>query len=275
MRTGLRQLENNRAPFDLDGRSGRRGHLRAARRPAHRVSPAAPAGRFGRDQYTGDRVAVLAGAPDPAGGGTGLGSGHPAVQREFPTLVGRRRSDRPHRTWRCGRPRSTAPGSCWSTRCTRPHRSRRWSRHRTCRPHADSSTRCTCGWRRSPSSPTSGTAVESARRRHTCRGAPHRAEQIDRDSAWKAKRAALESCVPRRAVRRPGDRLPGVPAREGRSLDDFATWCALAEHYGGDWHQWPEELQHPRSEAVGGIRRRARARGGLPPLACSGWSTSS
>ena len=23
-----------------------------------------------------------------------------------------------------------------------------------------------------------------------------------------------------------------------RSLDDFATWCALAEVYGSDWHAW-------------------------------------
>ena len=38
--------------------------------------------------------------------------------------------------------------------------------------------------------------------------------------------------------------------RQGRSLDDFATWCALAEKHGADWHDWPEELRHPESAAV-------------------------
>lgn len=77
-----------------------------------------------------------------------------------------------------------------------------------------------------------------------------RSEQIDRDRAWKVKREALESIylVELSAGREIG--YQGFRDREGRSLDDFATWCALAEHYGGDWHQWPEELQHPRSEAV-------------------------
>ncbi|MCH9666305.1 MAG: 4-alpha-glucanotransferase [Actinomycetia bacterium] len=77
-----------------------------------------------------------------------------------------------------------------------------------------------------------------------------RSEQIDRDRAWKTKRASLESVY---LIELSAGREVGYQAfldREGRSLEDFATWCALAEHYGGDWHQWPEELQHPRSEAV-------------------------
>ena len=41
--------------------------------------------------------------------------------------------------------------------------------------------------------------------------------------------------------------------REGRALDDFATWCALAEKYGGDWHRWPESLQHPAQSTVSPI----------------------
>jgi 4-alpha-glucanotransferase len=73
---------------------------------------------------------------------------------------------------------------------------------------------------------------------------------IDRDAAWKAKRAALESVY---LVGRSAGRELAYDAyreREGRSLDDFATWCALAQEYGNDWHQWPEELQHPASPAV-------------------------
>jgi 4-alpha-glucanotransferase len=77
-----------------------------------------------------------------------------------------------------------------------------------------------------------------------------RSELIDRDAAWKAKRAALESVylVDRSAGRELA--YDAYRAREGRSLDDFAIWCALAEKYGADWHQWPETLQHPGNPAV-------------------------
>ncbi|MDT5243089.1 MAG: 4-alpha-glucanotransferase, partial [Mycobacterium sp.] len=77
-----------------------------------------------------------------------------------------------------------------------------------------------------------------------------RAKRIDRDTAWKAKRSALESVY--LAERSAGREFAytAYREREGHSLDDFATWCALAEEYGGDWHQWPEEMQHPSSPAV-------------------------
>ena len=76
------------------------------------------------------------------------------------------------------------------------------------------------------------------------------AELIDRDKAWKVKRAALKSVY--QAKRSVGRTLAyaAYREREGRSLDDFATWCALAEKYGSDWHHWPEELQHPSNAAV-------------------------
>jgi 4-alpha-glucanotransferase len=77
-----------------------------------------------------------------------------------------------------------------------------------------------------------------------------RVDSVDRDAAWKAKRSALESVylVERSAGRELA--YAGFRAREGRSLADFATWCALAEEFGSDWHQWPEDLQHPGSPAV-------------------------
>ena len=77
-----------------------------------------------------------------------------------------------------------------------------------------------------------------------------RAKRIDRDAAWKAKRSALKSVYI--AERSAGRELAyaAYRAREGHSLDDFATWCALAEEYGGDWHEWPEDLQHPENTAV-------------------------
>src|SRR5258707_5179872 len=77
-----------------------------------------------------------------------------------------------------------------------------------------------------------------------------RAKRIDRDAAWKAKRSALE--IVYLAERSAGRTLAytAYRGREGHSLDDFAIWCALAEQYGGDWHEWAEDLQHPSSKAV-------------------------
>ena len=73
---------------------------------------------------------------------------------------------------------------------------------------------------------------------------------IDRDAAWKAKRAALKLVyrVPRTAGRELA--YEAYCDREGVALDDFATWCALAEKYGADWHQWPEPVRHPDADGV-------------------------
>ena len=89
-------------------------------------------------------------------------------------------------------------------------------------------------------------------RRARAEAAAHadRSELIDRDAAWKAKRAALQSVY---LVQRSAGRelaYDAYRAREGPSLDDFAIWCALAQKYGADWHQWPEALQHPANPAV-------------------------
>ena len=73
---------------------------------------------------------------------------------------------------------------------------------------------------------------------------------IDRDGAWAAKREALELvyAVPRTAGRDLA--FAAYRAREGSALDDFATWCALAEKHGSDWHKWPESVQHPGAAGV-------------------------
>jgi 4-alpha-glucanotransferase len=75
-------------------------------------------------------------------------------------------------------------------------------------------------------------------------------DAIDRDTARAAKRAALELVyrVPRTAGRELA--YAAFCDREGAALDDFATWCALAEKYGSDWHQWAESLQHPGAGGV-------------------------
>lgn len=77
-----------------------------------------------------------------------------------------------------------------------------------------------------------------------------RLDAIDRDSSWAAKRVALKLLheQPRSAGRELS--YAAFRGREGRALDDFATWCALAEKYGDDWHAWPESLQHPDASGV-------------------------
>jgi 4-alpha-glucanotransferase len=75
-------------------------------------------------------------------------------------------------------------------------------------------------------------------------------DAIDRDSAWAAKRAALELLhqVPRSAGRELA--YAAFREREGGALDDFAAWCVLADKYGGDWHRWPHSVQHPSADGV-------------------------
>ncbi|MDT4915396.1 MAG: 4-alpha-glucanotransferase [Pseudonocardiales bacterium] len=75
-------------------------------------------------------------------------------------------------------------------------------------------------------------------------------EVIDRNVAWPAKAAALE-LVHRQGLA-PGRALAyrAFRRREGRSLEDFATWCALTEVHGPDWHDWPAALRHPRTPEV-------------------------
>ncbi|MFJ6723525.1 4-alpha-glucanotransferase [Streptomyces sp. NPDC091281] len=80
---------------------------------------------------------------------------------------------------------------------------------------------------------------------------------IDRDAVWELKREALElvAAVPLGPGRRAA--YCDFLAREGRSLEDHATWYALAEVHGPDWHTWPEPLRDPRSAGT------ARARSAL------------
>ncbi|MCV7158379.1 4-alpha-glucanotransferase [Mycolicibacterium brisbanense] len=77
-----------------------------------------------------------------------------------------------------------------------------------------------------------------------------RSELIDRDNVWAAKSAALKQVyrVPRSAGRELA--YTAYRAREGAALEDFAIWCALTEIHGADWHNWPLELQHPHSPEV-------------------------
>ncbi|WP_030739016.1 4-alpha-glucanotransferase [Streptomyces sp. NRRL S-31] len=80
---------------------------------------------------------------------------------------------------------------------------------------------------------------------------------IDRDAVWELKREALELvlAVPLGPGRQAA--YDAFRAAHGRALDDHATWYALAEVHGPDWHRWPDGLRDPRSAAT------ARARAAL------------
>ena len=93
------------------------------------------------------------------------------------------------------------------------------------------------------------------------------ADLIDRDAVWAAKRAACEIlwAAPEDPARRAG--FERFRARQGRALDDWATWCALAEVHGPDWRELAG--QAARSAVRRGRRGAGQAgRGGqLPRLA--------
>ncbi|MFF4207795.1 4-alpha-glucanotransferase [Streptomyces sp. NPDC001796] len=79
-------------------------------------------------------------------------------------------------------------------------------------------------------------------------------ELIDRDAVWELKREALElvGAVPLGPGRRAA--YADFLAEQGQELEDHATWYALAELYGPDWHTWPTRLRDPRSAATGRAR---------------------
>lgn len=71
--------------------------------------------------------------------------------------------------------------------------------------------------------------------------------RIDREAIFDLKMTALE---------RLWTGFAGDPAFEhycqeqGRALQEFAAYCALAERHGKDWRRWPEAYRRPAAEAV-------------------------
>jgi 4-alpha-glucanotransferase len=72
---------------------------------------------------------------------------------------------------------------------------------------------------------------------------------IDRDAIYRAKDRALRLLY---AVDAPARRhaLDEYRARQGAALEDFATWCALAERHEGPYQRWPDDVRHPRGAGV-------------------------
>ncbi|MEP7066915.1 MAG: 4-alpha-glucanotransferase [Gemmatimonadota bacterium] len=88
---------------------------------------------------------------------------------------------------------------------------------------------------------------------------------VDYETAWSLKRRALEM-LHRTFVIRHRDARSGrgrdyraYIEQEGTTLVNFATFCALEDHFGADqatagWPQWPEEFRHPASPDVVAFR---------------------
>ncbi len=65
---------------------------------------------------------------------------------------------------------------------------------------------------------------------------------IDRDEIWRIKRTALEALWAAHGRHDAFDQWYGA---QPESLERFATWCALVEQHGPDWHEWPDGLDRP------------------------------
>ena len=70
-------------------------------------------------------------------------------------------------------------------------------------------------------------------------------DHIGRDPVWAAKLAALEVLWPHHRA----GQLSVWRQEQGRPLEDFALFCALAERHGASWQSWPAELRRPDTAA--------------------------
>jgi 4-alpha-glucanotransferase len=77
---------------------------------------------------------------------------------------------------------------------------------------------------------------------------------IDRDAIYRAKDRALALLATVDApVRRAA--LSAYRAEQGGALEEFATWCALAERHEGPYDRWPAGVRHPRADGIEAARR--------------------
>jgi 4-alpha-glucanotransferase len=65
---------------------------------------------------------------------------------------------------------------------------------------------------------------------------------IDRDRVWALKQRALERVW---SLAGPDPGFAPWRAAQGRDIEDYAVFCALAEHHGVGWSAWPAEYRHP------------------------------
>ena len=74
------------------------------------------------------------------------------------------------------------------------------------------------------------------------------AVRIDRDATWRYLRQALESIY---AVDLASERATEFDEFcRSDSVRTYATWCTIADRFGGDFRAWPAQLRDVRSQAV-------------------------
>lgn len=75
---------------------------------------------------------------------------------------------------------------------------------------------------------------------------------IDRDKILELKTRALELIW---INHQPDPPFDSFCRERGKALDEFATFCALAEQQQSGWHAWPEMYRHPANPAVAQFAR--------------------
>ncbi len=71
--------------------------------------------------------------------------------------------------------------------------------------------------------------------------------RIDRDAVWQAKLGALERIW---ELTDPSPAFLVYVEQSGLALQRYATFCAIGEVHGRIWHEWPDALKDPASDAV-------------------------
>lgn len=74
--------------------------------------------------------------------------------------------------------------------------------------------------------------------------------RIDRDEVLRLKIDALTRIFTALGPEAGGDDFRRWRAAQGRQLERWSNYCALAEVHGSSWWTWPDELRHPDAAAV-------------------------
>ncbi|MEV5753435.1 4-alpha-glucanotransferase [Actinoallomurus sp. NPDC052308] len=257
----LRLVPAESAPPEVTGRPPATSAEAAGLRTAYRMPPGTPLGRHRVRARRGAREEVApllvapSRAPDPGARGWGL--------------MAQLYSVRSSRSWGMGDLADLRELAAWSGReldagfvLVNPLHAGEPAPPVRPSPYLPMSRRYTSPlYLRPEDVPEYAAAGPETRRRIEELAAPQRArsrtaDEIDRDAAWTAKRAALEllaevPLAPDRAAA-----YAAFRAREGEALTAFATWSALAEEHGSHWPSWPAELHGPGSPAVAAERER-------------------
>lgn len=78
--------------------------------------------------------------------------------------------------------------------------------------------------------------------------------EIDRDEVWRLKRPVLRAIFDDGGG---GAEFARWRRAQGRSLQEYAVWCAIGDLHGGRWRRWPAALRRPDRPAVQEFAQRA------------------